>query len=246
MAPSKLLLEDTLAEHMLYLRIVGSLQVDVLSTLTPIPLEILKAIIAINPHRAAVTDQHRLSYQECYQHLPSLNAILVSLRHFDSSRWAYGLPAEYTIEAENWTLLATYYQAATTLYLFQSCSPIADCNTGDELHNDTRRATYRILVNSITELFDRRLQGCTHYKYISWPMVICGIESAARGERNDLKFLCSSLETTTLDLGTLGMREGAEFLENVWADCKLRRSHLMECVTFGWDETLKLAPIFLT
>ncbi|KAH5182148.1 hypothetical protein HBH68_176670 [Parastagonospora nodorum] len=245
MTPSKLLLEDTLAEHLLYLRIVGSLQVDVLSTLTPIPLEILKATIAINSHRAAVTDQHRISDQQRYQHLPSLNAILASLRQFDSYRWAYGLPSQYVLEAENWALFATCYQSATTLYLFQSCSPTADCSTGDELQNNTRRATYHILVKSITELFGRRLQGCTHYKYVLWPMVICGIESAARGERNDLKFLCSSLETTTLDLGTLSMREAAEFLENVWAGCGLRRSHLMDCVAIDWDETFKLAPIFL-
>jgi hypothetical protein len=245
MAPSKLLSKDTLAEHMMYLRLVGNLQVDILSTLTPVPLEILKATIAINIHRAAVADQDGLSHQHRYQNIPSLNSILASLRVFDSHRWAYGLPSDYAMDAENWALLATCYQTATTLYLYQSHSSTADSSTKDELPNDTRSATYNTLFKSIAELFDRRLKGGTHYKFVLWPMVICGIESAARGKRVDLRFLCSSLETTTLDLGTLGMRDAAEFLENVWAECERRRSHLMDCVTIDWDETFKRAPVFL-
>jgi hypothetical protein len=245
MAPSKLLSEHTLAEHIIYLKLMGRLQVDILSTLTPVPLEILKATIAINVHRAAIVNPHGLSCQQRYQDVPSLVAILVSLQSFECHRWAYGLPSEYALHAEDWALLATCYQAATTLYLFQSHNSTVDSSTGDEVPNDTRYATYHTLVSSITGLFDRRLQGGTHYKFVLWPMVICGIESAACGERVNLQFLCSSLETTTLDLGTLGMREAAQFLETVWADCELRRSPLTDCVTIDWDKTFRLAPVFL-
>jgi hypothetical protein len=243
-APSTLLSRNTLDEHILYLKLVDSLQVEILDTLTPVPLEVLKATIAINIHRTAVANQDGTCCLQHYPEIPSCRAILDSLQHFNPYQWACGLPSKYVPDAESWTLLATCYQAASTLYLLQSHTSTADGKDRDELPNHTRSSIYHILLKSITELFDRRLQGGMHYKFILWPMVICGIEAAARRGRIDLEFLCSSLETTTLELGTLGMREAAEFLENVWTDCELRRSH-SDCYTIDWDDTFKRAPVFL-
>ncbi|KAK1912981.1 hypothetical protein P3342_004917 [Pyrenophora teres f. teres] len=243
-APSTLLSKNTLHEHILYLKLVGCLQVEILDTLTPVPLELLKATIAINIHRTAVANQDGPSCLQHYPEIPSRSAILDSLQHFNPYQWAYGLPSKYVLDAESWTLLATCYQAASILYLFQSHSSTADGIGRDELPNHTRTPIYDILLNSIMELFDRRLQGGIHYKFILWPMVICGIEAAARRGRTDLEFLCSSLETTTLELGTLGMREAAEFLKNVWTDCELRWSH-SNCLAIDWDDTFKRAPVFL-
>jgi hypothetical protein len=68
-----------------------------------------------------------------------------------------------------------------------------------------RQTAYRILDAAVIDIFQQSVHRGTHYKFVLWPLVICGIETVARGHGVKLQFLCEALEKTTIDLGTLAM-----------------------------------------
>jgi hypothetical protein len=245
MAPSRLLSMETIAQHSFYSKMLARLDVDPLCTLTPVPQEILNATIAINICRARNEARDGSSKDHLRQQGLSLDAVLVSLQQFDPNQWANELPSRYTRHSRSWMLLATCYSSATILYLFQSykCCSI-DRPAGTYL-SGPRQAAYQDLTSAITETFKQRMQKGTHYKFILWPMVIGGIEAAARGNFADIEFLCRSLETMTLDLGTFAMREAAVFLRGLWDDCAKRRESPQRNAKFDWDDIFMRAPLFL-
>ena len=246
MAPSRLLSKEMIAEHMLYLELVGRLDVDVPNTLTPIPSAVVEATITINIHRIARSNGLGATNDPRHQNMPSPSAVLASLQQFDATRWARGLPSDALTYSIGWVALAQGYQAATMLHLFQSGLPLASIG----IQNNIRWVTYRTLITAIKDLFDQRLHGGTHHKFMLWPMVVCGIEAAFRMEREDLDFLRDSLETMTLDLGSLTMRGAAAFLKNVSKHCEnrldhLRRDHLEDSIAVEWDKIFDCAPVFI-
>jgi hypothetical protein len=244
MAPSKILSRDTVAEHTQYLQLLGRLDADLLDTFIPIPVEVLEAIISINIHRVATLDFGPPN-DLCYANIPSLTATLASLQQFDADQWADRLPSEYANQSANWALLATCYQSASILYLFQSYKLATKSVLQGADLDHIRVVIYRTLITSIMKLFEQRMHGGTHYKFMLWPIVICGIESAARGQHWDLKSLCWVLEATTLDLGTLAMREAAAFLEVVWDYCEKRQGQSTDYMVLDWDTIFERAPLFL-
>jgi hypothetical protein len=245
MAPSRLLSKEMITEHMLYLELVGRLDVDIPNTLMPIPSPVVEATITINIHRIARSNGLGSTDDPRHQKMPSPSAVLASLQQFDATRWARGLSSDALTNPTGWVALAQGYQAATMLHLFQSGLPLAGSVASIGVQKDIRWITYRTLITAITDLFNRRLHGGTHHKFILWPMVVCGIEAASRMEREDLDFLRDSLETTTLDLGSLTMREAAAFLKNVSKHCERRLDHLEDSIAVEWDKIFDCAPVFV-
>lgn len=243
MAPVTMLSEETISQHLLYRKLVNSFKVDSLSTLTPIPTELVVATIDINIFRATAVIQEEPPSKHNRENVLPTTSILSNLQEFDSYHWADTLPSKHKGYAQSWALLATCYREATILYLFQSHS----ANAQRQIHEssvDIRHHALQILYAAITDLFGQRLQGGTHYKFVLWPMVICGIELIAEGQQQKLHVLCDALENMTLDLGTFAMREAATFLSSLWSDYETMR-HTFNYAAIDWDEAFKRAPIFL-
>jgi hypothetical protein len=171
-------------------------------------------------------------------------SLLVLLQAFDPVVWAAHLPRHTLSHTTSWTLLARCFQAATILYLYQTCAsglPIDDERNG----GDVRTLHYHSLSTAIQELFVSKLCGGIHYKYVLWPMLICGIESVARRDTLRTRFLCESLEQTTLDLGTLSMREASILLEKLESNSAHDITGTSYGMNMGWDRIFQRAPLFL-
>jgi hypothetical protein len=120
MAPSKLLSGETVTQHLHYLALLGPLKVDILSTLTPVPAEMLHATIAINIFRAAIVSQSILSGDNHRRNSLSLGASLAFLQCFDPHHWLSKSLSVHASPTANWVSLTSCFQTATILYLFRS------------------------------------------------------------------------------------------------------------------------------
>lgn len=132
--------------------------------------------------------------------------------------------------------------------------------TGDQKGIVDAAAAYDTLMQAARFLASRRLirhdarpdareksreEG--HYKMITWPLVMAGVYNyTARGiirggPDEDRSFIAQSLRLLSTELGTMAMREAAEFLEALWAvDSEHGRGG---CV--GWDTIFHKEPLFL-
>lgn len=238
-APSKLLSPEMVAHHLFYQQMFAMSDIDPLETPSPIPDEILDAIIAINVYRI----QQQFEKSGSLHRQSSLDDIFSSLEKFDSQKWASGLAAKYQHFSKSLCTLATCYSSATLLYLLQSCHIHSNSKYVRWKSGVRRRAAYRDLMNAITTLFKERLRNGTFYKIIFWPMVICGIETVAQGGRIDS--ICDNLEMLTVELGTNGMRDAAEFLRELVKLRQSRGAKAGETIEFDWDEIFARAPIFV-
>lgn len=245
MAPASHISNEDVAQHEVYLDILARFDVDICGTLVPIPEAVVRAIILVNIHRAEVHSLNAENPKEDPKTSSSLPAILELLQEFDPVQWATHLPTHTSSQATSWTLLATCFQTAATLYLIRTCASDTHA-AGQHLIGDIISPTYTTLRTTTRELFTLRQHGGVHYKYILWPMVICGIHAVARKDKEQVMFLCESLERTTLDLGTLSMREASVFLSELW-DRRERSTEQSRGNEGGvlWDEIFQRAPLFL-
>lgn len=113
------------------------------------------------------------------------------------------------------------------LYLART-SAIAACGSDAELF-------YNRLTKCVRELYELRQQGGVLYKYVLWPMVVCGVEAVLQQDGQQLQSLCGLLEQTTMDLGTLSMREAAMFLNELWVSGTKRELESPSQPHMDWD-----------
>jgi hypothetical protein len=239
MAPSDQVSAEHVAQHEVYLQLLGRFNVAVWSTMVPVPEEIIRATITINLSRSAkVTQGMHTTAQDCEDGSASLR-IIECLQAFDPIDWAANLPEHTSAHSKSWALLATCFQTATILYSIHTCTSNARSS------ESTSTSAYEELIKATRELYDLRERGGVHYKYILWPMVICGIESVAKQDESQLQFLCESLEQTTTDLGTLSMREAAVFLQQLRRNGTERSVESPDKVDLEWDTIFSSAPLFL-
>ena len=228
------------SQHKTYLELLGRFSVDVCSTMVPIPEAIVRATAAMNITRAAGSVSS-LQTVTTEQHPPlSISSIFESLQSFDPAEWATHRPRHTYSQAPSWTLLATCFQSATILY-FIHCSEM-DISGVDEdlvLYHHTQ------LKNAVCDLYDLKKHGGVLYKYILWPMVVNGVEAVMLNDEEHLRFLCELLEQTTIDLGTLSMREASIFLEELWVNNKRRTAERSNELPLDWDTIFVRAPLFL-
>lgn len=235
MAPASHFTAEDIKQHKVYLGLLGRFNVDICSTMVPIPEAVVRNVAAINISRARKLLDVQ-SEQRQVEDPASTDAILDSLRVFDPTDWALHRPRHTSSQATSWALLATCFQAAAVLYLIRTSY------TGT--YRDATDLFYGRLTKCIRELYELRQGGGTLYKYVLWPMVVCGNEAVLRSDEQQTKSLCGLLEQTTMDLGTLSMREAAVFLNELWLaglrkDLETNRPHM------AWDDIFHLAPLFL-
>ncbi|KAF2624797.1 hypothetical protein BU25DRAFT_373644 [Macroventuria anomochaeta] len=244
MAPASHISAEDVSQHKVYLTLLGRFTVDVCSTMVPIPEVVVRATTAINMSRAAgtISDAHTMKEAQGITSSPS--AILESLQAFDPTDWALQRPRHTFSQVTSWALLATCFQAAAVLYLVQTCGTNVSLNNED-LVDDDCALFYSRLSKAVRELYDLRQHGGVLYKYILWPMVICGVEAIVRKDEQQLRVLCESLERTTMDLGTLSMREAAIFLGELWNRNIKRVAELPSKTNLIWDDIFDCAPLFL-
>jgi hypothetical protein len=243
-APSSQLSATHMAQHNTYSTWLGYLDVDFCGTLTPVPEEIVRTTIDINIFRATRVSTSEDAAKNQHDSVQLCSSLLLSLQAFDPVVWAAHLPKRTLNHITSWTLLARCFQAATILYLFQTCAfglPIDDEHNGE----DVRTLYYHSLSTAISELFVSKLCGGVHYKYVLWPMLMCGIGSVARRDTLLTRFLCESLEQMTLDLGTLSMREAAILLEKLESNSAYDITETSHGINMEWDRIFERAPLFL-
>jgi len=241
-SPQALLGAETVSQHRLYERLLEQLQIDTWMTVVPVPIDILLATIHINILRAdASADMDGNEDAVALRARESLS-ILSSLRSFDPRAWAMRLPAPTLRHLEGWMMLATCFQAATILYLFlgQPHGVLMDAES-----QGIRLASYHTLVAMVLELHRERRQDGKHYKFITWPMVMCGIEAVVQRDGVEIKFLCDALDVTTTDLGCMAMRDAADFLAALWRRTEKARAGSEEDVELNWNNVFERAPVFL-
>ena len=245
MVPSRLLSLEKVEQHLLYLDMIESVHVDTLTTLTPIPTDIIKATVRINIYRISAAIRPDVPCDPVIAEDTSPSFIMDALREFDPLVWASNLPPHALAEHDSWVMLAACFQHATMLYVLMVCNAgTANKTSLSELSEGARSHIYQELVAGIHDLLKRKRHGGTHYKFIFWAMVICGVEAAVKQDRIELQFLHDALQETTLDLGTLAMREAAEFLLEVWNHCEQRLTKSQR-VDIVWDTVFERAPVFL-
>lgn len=236
MAPASYITDEEVEQHRVYLGLLRRFKVDVCSTMVPIPEAIVRSVAAINISRSPKHADMQ-SEREQVGNEASTDAILGSLRAFDPSDWALHHPRRTSSQATSWALLATCFQAAAVLYLIRtSCLG---------MYKEAAKLFYGRLTRCIHELYELRQEGGTLYKYVLWPMVVCGVETILRSDEHQMKSLCILLEQTTMDLGTLSMREAAVFLnEQLLATTKPHLESASPSPT-DWDTIFAQAPLFL-
>ena len=243
-APAPHISAEDVAQHKVYLGLLGRLNVDVCGTMVPIPEVVVRATTSTNIIRAAKATQGVHTTEKGLDSEPSMPAILESLQAFDPTDWASHLPRRTSSHAVSWALLAACYQTADILYLARTCGTSPEATT-EELRDDYGTSSYSRLSSSIRELYDLRQCGGVLHKYILWPMVICGVETVARKDEQQLQLLCELLEWTTVSLGTLSMREAAVFLGELWRSHNERSDGSSKKVVIDWDAIYHNAPLFL-
>lgn len=236
MAPASHITAEDVEQHKVYLRLLGRFKVDVCNTMVPIPEPIVRSVAAINISRAPKLPEVQCKQEEV-GNPASTDAIMDSLRAFDPTVWALQRPRHTPSQATSWALLATCFQAAAVLYLVRT-SP-----TGT--YKDAADLFYGRLTKCIRELYELRQEGGTLYKYILWPMVVCGVEAVVRNDERQMKSLCGLLEQTTMDLGTLSMREAAKFLDELWLTSTKTDHASSSRVPLDWDTIFGRGPLFL-
>jgi hypothetical protein len=247
--PSYLITEEIMLQHRFYLEIIDDLKVDFMSSLTPIPPALVKAVAKINILRA--TWRH---WGDPLAHDPDPAEILSSLERFSCAAWVEAATSEHVdlstqscpsfqqdSSSLSWEMLVGSFRNAAILYLIISTSGPRISSRGP-LHAN-RKTTYLALQQSIDWLFEAKLAGGTHHKFIIWPMVIAGIEAVYARDELHLRSLQNRLHGVTRDLGTLVMRDAAVFLGNLWD-----RSHgneLRHPSYQCWDDIVSDSPLFL-
>lgn len=244
-APSTMLNRETKKQHQTYAKIVGLLAVDPLTTLIPVPVEVINATVAINIHRVTKMIENVDPQSIDVEGITKPSAILQDLQTFDPEQWAHSLASENARSARSWVLLATCYATAATLYFFQSNTVQTSVSEHRDSVSEDRQTAHRACIVAITEILHQKEQKGTHYKFILWPMIICGIESAALGERLELQFLLRNLESNHFDLGTNAYSDGCEFLKEIWERCEQLRTSKQNVVHLKWNDVCSSAPIFL-
>lgn len=235
MAPASRITSEDIEQHKVYLGLLGRFNVDVCSTMVPVPEAIVRSVASINISRARKL--HNMESEQSQVEDPaSTDAILNTLRVFDPTDWALHRPRHTSSQATSWALLATCFQAAAVLYLIRTSYM--------DTYKEAADLFYGRLAKCIRELYELRKEGGTLYKYILWPMVVCGVAAVLRSDERQMKSLCGLLEQTTMDLGTLSMREAAAFLDELWL-ASLRENLETDRSHRAWDDIFQLAPLFL-
>ena len=236
MAPASQITVEDVEQHKVYLGLLGRFNVDVCSTMVPIPEAVVRSVAAINISRRPKYPKGQPEQQPIGDEA-STDAILGSLRAFDPTSWALHRPRHTSSQATSWALLATGFQAAAVLYLIRTLSTGKYKDAADLFHDR--------LTKCIRELYELRQEGGTLYKYVLWPMVVCGIEAVLRSDERQMKFLCGLLEQTTMDLGTLSMREAAVFLNEQWLATTKANLEPARPSPLDWNTIFGQAPLFL-
>lgn len=240
MAPTAHISAHDIDQHQIYLELLGSFNVDVCSTMVPIPEDIVRAIAAINISRAETSVSGAVDAISQQSRASSDNVIFKSLQAFDPTNWALQCPRHTFSQATSWALLATCFQSAAVFYLIRTSvvNPIGATEEDINLF-------YTRLRNAIRNLYKLKQNGGVLYKYILWSMVISGIEAVLRNDEQHVRYLCDSLEQTTIDLGTLSMREASTFLKNLWDSNTKRTNDVPGYLKLDWDTVFAHAPLFL-
>ncbi|KAJ8111740.1 hypothetical protein OPT61_g5740 [Boeremia exigua] len=245
MAPASYISADDISQHEIYLNLLGRFTVDVCSTMVPIPEAVVRATAATNILRAAkpAPDPHGKGTEQDFA--LSRSTIYEALRRFDPTDWALHRPRHTSSQATSWSLLATCFKSAALLYLARSSG--TDMSVADEssIDDDGDDLSYSRLICAVHDLYNLKQHGGVLHKYILWPMVISGVEAVARNDEPHLKSLCELLEQTTIDLGTLSMREAAVFLEGLWTSENQRSIETRKKLKMDWDTVFDRAPLFL-
>ncbi|KAH6676956.1 hypothetical protein F5X68DRAFT_246002 [Plectosphaerella plurivora] len=244
--PSHLIDCNVVSQHRFYLDIIDELKIDFMSSLTPVPRTLVKAVAEINLLRAAAHSGHSSTQS------PRLAEILSSLNLFTFAGWVpdttsqhdalfqiSGTPVQGDTRSRSWEMLVDSFRQATDLYLIISMSDIHSDNTSCWF--EIRNTAYHALRYAIDWMFEAKLTGGTHHKFITWPMVIAGVEAVYLGDNEHLQSLQSRLLGVSRDLGTLAMRDAAVFLADLWDKSRRQgpNSHL------SWDKIFSRSPLFL-
>ncbi|KAJ4985510.1 C6 zinc finger domain protein, partial [Stagonosporopsis vannaccii] len=182
--------------------------------------------------RVALDEQHDIS---------SRSAIFQALQSFDPANWAQHRPRHTSSQAASWMLLATCFQSGAMLYLTH-CSNMKPSAADECLVVDDH---YTRLKNGVRDLYDLKQHGGVLYKYILWPMVVSGVEAVICNDEQYLQYLCELLEQTTIDLGTLSMREASIFLQQLWISNDRRVVGSSNEPKLNWDTIFACSPLFL-
>ncbi|PSN72607.1 hypothetical protein BS50DRAFT_484956 [Corynespora cassiicola Philippines] len=233
-SPSNMLSKSTIPQHISYLDLLMKLEIDTTTTLVPVPEDILIITIAANILRASRAGQDGLPTSTLEKLGISSPGLLERLKSFDPQIWAM----KHRNDVESWVSLAICFQAATALYIILEETVFT---------NESHTELYNQLISSIHDLFDRRNSGGTHFKFILWPMVIAGIGAASRLDRSEIDYLCEKLETMTLVLGALAMRDAAIFLNKVQLQFEDQHTSQLNGIDFSmdWNQVCEDAPLFL-
>ncbi|KXH32291.1 hypothetical protein CSIM01_05713 [Colletotrichum simmondsii] len=166
-----------------------------------------------------------------------------------------------------WVALMTTYHNAAALYAINSLAGLGTAPRPSTLWPEeasshlARResAAYNTLIASLRVLFTQRAQrhpsqatnnktppnsiatsaGLLH-KFVIWPMVIGGIQSALiYNDQETTNFMCSGMQAVGEELGTVSMIDGARLVEKLQREAKHGRKFL------SWDELFEGAPLFL-
>ncbi|KAF2996029.1 hypothetical protein E8E13_002445 [Curvularia kusanoi] len=243
MSPAARMSMEDVAQHKVYLGLLGRFNVDVCSTMVPIPEDIVRAVAAINIARAATSLEDWTVAEALPDSDGPLTSIARTLQTFNPEEWALRRPRCTTNQVSSWTLLATCFQSAAMLYFWHTSGKNFTA-VNRSTNSDGQAENYKRLVDTIQTLYDLKQKGGVHFKYILWAMVINGVEAITRNDERQLRFLCEKLEQMTIDLGTLSMREAGIFLDELWTNTMTKRGETSD-VYVDWDTIFVQAPLFL-
>jgi hypothetical protein len=244
-SPSTFLTPTAVDHHHSYLIFISQLRIKTWSSLTPIPDDLLIAIISMNIRRADSMHVHGRMGCDCKSTGMTVTSILAYTQAFSPENWAAGIcSTPGSPQLAGWSLLARCFQGAVCLYILLCDTSFSTEECCGGRRNKFLASTYMSVATCIHKLFDRRYCAGNFHKFLLWPMVITGVEAVAQHDRTEIEFLCQELRAATISLGTMAMREAAVFLEHLWSitwtDCQTS-----DRIIFDWNVVFERAPIFM-
>jgi hypothetical protein len=141
--------------------------------------------------------------------------VLSRIIAFSPAQWALGQPSH----REEWEVIATLYQSCVAIYCILSLQELSLLPPTPDLQ--AIRIAYG---GTLLALLDRGLSSLYVSKFMTWPLIIAGVEAVHRGKGTQSR-VADALESLGVKTGTSTPQIARARLEVFWASGKK-----------GWDD----------
>lgn len=256
-ASSNCMSSETCDQHAEYFDMIPNFStLSVLGSLSPIPTQLIIAVVLINMSRSRNLQENirerfkdtRASALDLIHSFSPQAWVELIVRHLQQNHEEMHISQQIDWNS-GWLALGQFFLSATTLYFF-----LVQDDTGDIMANDVampqlRTKAYNSLVETIMHLFKRRqtdFNSSRIHKFIAWPMVVAGVEAVVKHrDYIQVSRISTWLRLLTSELGTLTMRQAAKFLERLSSVYQRRGPDYQYKGGTDWDDMFGKGSMFL-